>query len=375
MTDFFRCSFGIVSRSDGHSAAKRSAYQSCGRLSGIDGCIHDFRRKAPEHVGGLVLLPDGAPAWCGDVAVLWQRAAAAERRVDAQEARILDFSMPRTVPAELRLACARHVYEPFRAAGMVVQIDLHDTEATDGGRNVHVHGLATLRRLSSDGFGPKCRDWNTWMTRRGGRDVRELIALRLKEFATSYGIPYDGDARANAVRDRPKPEPTLPKWNFESRRRGQPTEAMIALQAHRVRRRAWEAAHQREREAEAELKRLTADWDEEQTRRRRRRAITPSRMLHADARARRLRNWHRSGWIPPETVTDVRSIRHDEARDCLWIDMNDGSVIVETRDEIELLGKVTAAGVRQMVASAQLAGWKEVAVTGHQAFRDAVTSH
>jgi hypothetical protein len=31
MADFFRVQFGVVSRSDGHSAAKRSAYQACGR--------------------------------------------------------------------------------------------------------------------------------------------------------------------------------------------------------------------------------------------------------------------------------------------------------------------------------------------------------
>lgn len=370
---FFRCAFGIVSRSDGHSAAKRSAYQACGSYRGLDGRRYDFTRKAAEHVFGAILLPDAAPAWCADRDILWRRAAEAEKRVDAQEARTLDFSMPRAVPPHLWAACAAHVYEPFRAAGMVLQVDIHDTPATDGGRNINVHGLATLRDVGPDGFGAKNRDWNAWMTRRGGREVRELFAESLNHFCRANGIVYEADPRSNAARDLPKPEQELPRWNFEASSRGETTPAMLDLELHRMRRRAWDAAHREQIEAERRLATLSQEWEEEQERRRRRRAILPAAPRTPDRRAKRLRDWHGSGWVPPELVSAVKSVRYDEIRDCLWIDMQDGSVIVETRDRIELRGEVTAAAVRQMVASAQLAGWTEVEVTGDKVFREAAT--
>src|SRR5690606_114046 len=138
-----RVQLGVVSRSEGHSAAKRSAYQSCGVVIAHDGERFDFTRKAAEHVRTIMLAPDGAPGWSRVPESLWQRAAAAEKRIDAQAARIPDLSMPRAVPVELWDLCTRHVYEPFVRMGMVVQVDVRDTATSDGGRNVNVHGLGT----------------------------------------------------------------------------------------------------------------------------------------------------------------------------------------------------------------------------------------
>src|SRR5690606_22367700 len=125
-----------------------------------------------------------------------------------------------------------------------MQVDIHDSPASDGGRNTNIHGLATLREIDGDGFATrKNRGWNDAFRERNGRVIRELFAERLTSFCQAHGIDYEGDARPNSERDRPAPEPELPRWNFEVwKREGEMPEALAALQKHRARRRMWEAA-------------------------------------------------------------------------------------------------------------------------------------
>jgi hypothetical protein len=374
MSDFFRVQLGIVSRSEGHSAARRSAYQSCGRIVDHQGQSFDFSRKAPEHVRRMMLAPDGVPEWAYEPECLWQLAAAAEKRVDAQEARILDFSMPRAVPSELWEACIRHVYEPFLRMGMVLQIDIHDTAASDGGRNVNVHGLTTLREIDGNGFAKrKNRSWNDHFRERSGRAVREAFAERLTSFCREHSIDYQGDARPNSERDLPDPEPELPRWNFEaSERTGQMPEALAALLDHRKRRQAWEEAQAEEIEAALDLQRLEAHIGE----RRRRRVVPASpvdgRSAKLDRRAAILNAWHRNGWIDADTLPAIAVVRFDAKRDLLWIDLKDGSTLVDRGDSVTLRGRLTWQAALETAAAAERHGWMEVCVHGDQAYKDAV---
>jgi hypothetical protein len=376
MTDFFRVQLGVVSRSEGHCAAKRSAYQSCGAIVAYDGERFDFSRKASEHVQTIMLAPPDAPDWTRHPESLWQRAAASEKRVDAQEARIIDFSMPRAVPAQLWDACIRHVYRPFIDIGMAIQIDIHDSPASDEGRNINVHGLATLRAIDGDGFAPKKnRAWNDIFRERNGRVVREAFAERLTEFCQAHGIDYRGDARPNSERNRPAPEPELPRWNFEAwKREGEMTEALEALHEHRVLRREWEAAEVEVIEAALDLTRI-----ETRIRERRQRRLAPAgragtRASKPDRRAAVLRAWHGAqGWIDADAVAAIRSTRFDEARSCLWIDLRDGSMLIDSGDSIALRGRLTWTAAMETAAAAERHGWTEVTVSGDQAYKDAVT--
>lgn len=376
MADFFRIQLGVVSRAEGHSAAKRSAYQSCGIVVAHDGERFDFSRKASEHVTTLMLILPDAPDWARHPESLWQRAATAEKRVDAQEARIIDFSMPRAVPAELWEVCIRHVYEPFLRMGMVLQLDVHDTPASDGGRNVNVHGLATLRELDGDGFAArKNRAWNDVFRQRNGRDVRELFAQRLTAFCREHGIGYVGDARPNAERDLPDPEPELPRWNFEQlQRTGEMTEALDALHDHRKRRKLWEAAQPEAIEAALDLKRL-----EDRICERRKRRIVPivpagGRPSKADRRAAVLRAWHGGKWIDTDAVSAIAATRYDPARICLWIDLKDGATLVDQGDAISLRGRLTWQAALETAAAAERHGWASVEVRGDQDYKDAVAT-
>lgn len=374
MSDFFRVQLGIVTRSEGHSAAKRCAYQSCSLIVDHEGQRFDFRRKAAEHVQTIVLTPQGAPEWARQPESLWQRAAAAEKRVDAQEARILDFSMPRAVPAELWEACVRNVYEPFVDMGMAIQVDLHDSPASDGGRNINVHGLASLRDIDGDGFAKrKNRNWNDRFRQRNGRVIREQFAERLTAFCQQNGIDYQGDARPNTDRDLPDPEPNLPKWNFEVlKREGELPEALAALQEHRARRRTWEAARAEEIEAALELARI-----ETRVRDRQQRRLTPARSAaprasQRDRRAAILRAWHDGGWIDAEAVAAIASTRFDAALSCLWINLKDGSTLVDRGDSIALRGRLTWTAAMETAAAAERHGWTEVQVFGDQGYKDSV---
>lgn len=374
MADFFRVQFGVVSRSDGHSATKRSAYQSCGKAVDHEGRAFDFSRKRKEHVCTIMLAPGNAPDWSGEPASLWQRAAVAEKRVDAQEARIVDFSMPRQVPQDLWEPCIRYLYAPFVERGMVFQIDIHDTPASDGCRNINIHGLATLRPIEGEGFSKrKDRTWNDLFRERGGRNVREMFAERLTAFCQQHGIQYAGNARPNAGRDLPDPEPQLPKWNFEAFARTQVmSKALVALHAHRSRRREWEVAKAEEIGAVLEVSRLEA-----RLRFQRQRRIIPAELARRpsskrDRRAAILRTWHGNGWVDVDSIPGIASVRMDEKRVLLWINLTDGTTLIDRGDAITMRGRVTWTAALESAAAVERHGWESVQVHGDQAYKDAV---
>lgn len=376
MVDFFRVHFGVVSRADGHCAAKRSAYQSCGRIMASDGTHFDFSRKAKEHVQTIMLVPEGAPKWAYEPESLWQQVSASEKRVDAQEARLVDFSMPRQIPKTLWEACVRYVYAPFHELGMIFQIDIHDTDASDGGRNVNVHGLATLRPLDDGGFSNrKDRSWNDLFRERGGRKVREMFAQRLSAFCQEHGVEYKGDASPNSKRGLPDAEPQLPRWNFEAFARTQIlSESLAALHDHRRRRREWENSSAEEIEAASEVHKL-----EIRLRARSQRRIASSQVgqrpsSKRDRRAAILRTWHQGGWIDTETIPAITSVRFDDKRNFLWINLADGTALIDQGDAISLKGPVTWVAALETAAAAERHGWQSVHIQGDQAYKDAVAS-
>jgi hypothetical protein len=231
-----------------------------------------------------------------------------------------------------------------------------------------------LREIDGDGFASrKNRAWNDVFRERNGRTVREQFAARLTAFCREHGVDYVGDARSNAARDLPDPEPELPRWNFEHlQRTGEMTEALDALQDHRERHRQWEAAQAETIEATLDLQRL-----EIHTRERRKRRIVPaastrSQASKADRRAAVLRAWHGSRWIDAEAVSAIASTRYDAARGCLWIELKDGGTLVDQGNSIALRGRLTWQAALETAAAAERHGWDSVEVHGDQDYKDAV---
>jgi hypothetical protein len=194
----FHAKFDIVRRSRGQSAVKISAYQLCGSLTDANGRKYDFSRKAEEHRGHAVLLPDGAPAWAANPGELWRQAEQAEKRVDGQTARLLELSIPRQIPAELRMEFARHVFEPFRANGMAVQLDLHAVRGSDSQENGHIHAEVTLRPFERGDFAEKKnRKWNAAFMDQRGRRMRAMLAARINAFCREKSIDCYVDHRSH----------------------------------------------------------------------------------------------------------------------------------------------------------------------------------
>jgi hypothetical protein len=239
--NLFRVQFGVTARSGGHCACKRSAYQACARLDDGQGHRYDYRRKRSEHAGSALLLPEGRlPEWATDAGELWRRAAAAERRADAQESRTIDLTLPRAIPAALRLDCARYVFAPLVEAGMAIQLDVHCPRAVDGEEQPHVHGQATLRRLTVEGFSPKKeRAWNDLFMKNGGREMRAQFAFRLNQWCADHGVDVTVDHRSHADRGlAQQPEADIPAWMFDRvRQTGETLEPLADLLAVRAARR------------------------------------------------------------------------------------------------------------------------------------------
>ncbi len=190
----YRVHFGVVQRSAGGSAPRRSAYQRC---------IGEYAAKASEHQAGWLMLPDSAPFAFADPARLWAAAEEAERRGDAQVAGTMEITIPRIIPQTQHRAFVAAVLEPFRVQGMALQVDLHRERATDEGWNDHAHVEATVRPMDAAGFTrtkAAAREWNAAFTTENGRTMRQQIADRMNEWMAAAGIDDRVDARSYEAR-------------------------------------------------------------------------------------------------------------------------------------------------------------------------------
>jgi Ti-type conjugative transfer relaxase TraA len=151
----------IISRAAGSSALAAAAYRSASRLHDERlGRHHDFSNKAGV-VHSEVLLPHGAPEAWRDREALWNAVEAAEKRVDAQLAREIEFAIPREMTQAQGIALARDfVDREFVSRGMVADLNVHWDVGSDGLARPHAHVMLTTRETSEDGFGAKVRDWN-----------------------------------------------------------------------------------------------------------------------------------------------------------------------------------------------------------------------
>jgi hypothetical protein len=191
-----------------------------------DGSVVDFSKRT-DVVASFVVKPKGTPAWAADCAQLWTRAVAAEKRADAQEARLVELSIPRALPKEHWVELARHVARALAIHGMVVRVGVHCPMASDGQINPHIHFMATMREIVDGEFSrQKARHWNK-IFHRGARAFRYKMAEVLNEFCRMKGVDYHADPRSKAERDLPPAEVRLPRWNIlHHKRTGKKTRAM-----------------------------------------------------------------------------------------------------------------------------------------------------
>jgi Ti-type conjugative transfer relaxase TraA len=151
----------VISRAAGSSALAAAAYRSASRLHDqrLDR-HHDFSNKAGV-IHSEVMLPDGAPEHLSDRERLWNAVEAAEKRIDAQLAREVEFALPRELPPKMGLDLARaFVRREFVDRGMIADLNVHWDIGADGQPKPHAHVMLTMREVGERGFGAKVRDWN-----------------------------------------------------------------------------------------------------------------------------------------------------------------------------------------------------------------------
>lgn len=151
----------VISRATGSSALAAAAYRSASRLHDVRlDRHHDFSSKAGV-IHSEVVLPDGAPEHLSDRERLWNAVEAAEKRIDAQLAREVEFALPRELPPEMGLDLAREfVGREFVDRGMIADLNVHWDIGADGQPKPHAHVMLTMREVGERGFGAKVRDWN-----------------------------------------------------------------------------------------------------------------------------------------------------------------------------------------------------------------------
>ena len=151
----------MISRASGSSALAAAAYRSATRLHDerLDR-HHDFSNKAGV-VHSEVMLPDGAPEALSDRERLWNAVESAEKRIDAQLAREIEFAIPRELDQAEGIRLAREfVKAEFVTRGMIADLNVHWDIGADGLAKPHAHVMLTTRSIGDGGFGPKVRDWN-----------------------------------------------------------------------------------------------------------------------------------------------------------------------------------------------------------------------
>jgi hypothetical protein len=242
------CNFGVVQRSRGGYAPRHSAYLRGGTLRLANGSVVNFSRRT-DVVASFVAKPKGTPAWAADCVQLWTRAVAAEKRADAQEARLVELSIPRVLPREHWVELAQRFAGDLATRGMVVQVDIHCPIASDGGINPHIHFMATMREIVDGEFSKKkARHWNDYF-HGNAKVIRHQMAEVLNQFCMEKGVNFRADPRSNAERGLPAAEVRLPRWNvLHHKRTGKKTRAM--------------EQRDKERAARAEVARLEAECRE-----------------------------------------------------------------------------------------------------------------
>nr|WP_162482699.1 MobQ family relaxase [Clostridioides difficile]VUB78609.1 MobA/MobL protein [Clostridioides difficile] len=146
----------VISRGKGQSAVASASYRSGERLTDerTGETKYYVREVQPDT---MILAPSNSPEWVRDRERLWNEVEQSEKRKDARLAREINIALPRELSNDQQKELIKnYVQEQFVNKGMIADIAIH----RDDKENPHAHVMLTTREITTDGFGPKNRDWN-----------------------------------------------------------------------------------------------------------------------------------------------------------------------------------------------------------------------
>lgn len=166
----------IITRAAGQSAVAAASYRSGEMLYDERASkLFDYTRKE-DVLHSEILAPAGSPEWMQRRETLWNGVESAEKRKDAQLARAITAGLPRELTHEQQQELVRRFVEKHCVGqGMIADCCFHESPASDGGKNPHVHIMLTMRDIEGDAFGKKNRDWNQKERLEGWRDAWETL--------------------------------------------------------------------------------------------------------------------------------------------------------------------------------------------------------
>lgn len=240
---WYHASMSTVQRSRGHAPmTAKAAYRAAERIEdGRTGEAFDYRARSGVLDGGIE-LPEAAPEWMRDRAVLWNAAEAAERRKDSQVGRELDFSLPNDAPREeWRRVIDEVTGYIVQRHGAAVQWDLHAPHREGDERNTHVHLLISSRRVGPEGFTGKMPELDDKrLSGKSIEDIRHVVANAINRSLERVGSSERVDHRSFERRglDREAERHLGPSANAMERRgegsdRGDHNRAVQARNAER----------------------------------------------------------------------------------------------------------------------------------------------
>lgn len=200
---YFRASLGIVGKSDGGRAMRRTAYLRC-TVAGE----FDFSSKAPElqHCG--IIIPAGSDPKYMDPDVLWSGVETAETRVNSVFARTLEIAIPDAVPEDLHDQFAKDLLTWITAEyDLPLEWAVHkDRGHFRDNPNFHIHASIATRGLDANGWlAKKDRAFKTLCSKSratGGKiPLRSIISDRMNAWMSAHNIDATVTAEANADRD------------------------------------------------------------------------------------------------------------------------------------------------------------------------------
>lgn len=144
----YYCDVCVISRGKGQSAVAAAAYRSAEKLrSEIDGKTKNYREKTGVVFTDIITPMGFNLPRLRQRETLWNEVERVERRVDARLAREFKFALPAELNRSEHKKIIRDFCKSLTEHGLICDVALHDK----GDGNPHVHVMATLRAIQSDG--------------------------------------------------------------------------------------------------------------------------------------------------------------------------------------------------------------------------------
>lgn len=197
----FHSHIKVISRGAGRNAIAAAAYRRAAKMKdNEEDKMHNYTKKG-EVVFSDICIPEDSPDWVKEIGgnregenyksseILWNKVEKFEKRIDAQLARELEFSLPVELTLEQNLELAKNYIEKnIVSRGMIADWSYHNKDG-----NPHVHVMMPTRKANDTGFGLKERLWNS---RTVTNELREALANDINCALQKHGFDARVDHRS-----------------------------------------------------------------------------------------------------------------------------------------------------------------------------------